>query len=159
MAIETPARIAVLGAGPIGLEAALYARYLGYDVDIYERGRVAENVLRWGHVRMFSPFGLNRSSLGLAALKAQDEAWTAPSDEELLSGREFAKAYLLPLAQSDLLGPGLHEETEVVAVGRDGLLKGELDDEGTATKPASKFCCEAPGRSITAASAWPRPTS
>ena len=27
MAVESPARIAVLGAGPIGLEAALYARY------------------------------------------------------------------------------------------------------------------------------------
>ncbi|HVW37886.1 MAG TPA: FAD-dependent oxidoreductase, partial [Pirellulales bacterium] len=48
MAVDTPARIAILGAGPIGLEAALYARYLGYDVDIYERGRAAENLLRWG---------------------------------------------------------------------------------------------------------------
>jgi 2-polyprenyl-6-methoxyphenol hydroxylase-like FAD-dependent oxidoreductase len=90
MAIETPARIAVIGAGPIGLEAALYARYLGYDVDVYERGRVAENLLQWGHVRMFSPFGQNRSPLGLAALKAQDPAWQPPGDDELLSGRELA---------------------------------------------------------------------
>ncbi|HKD37575.1 MAG TPA: FAD-dependent oxidoreductase, partial [Pirellulales bacterium] len=48
MAVESPARIAVLGAGPIGLEAALYARYLGYEVDVYERGRVAEHLLQWG---------------------------------------------------------------------------------------------------------------
>ena len=34
MALDTPASIAVLGAGPIGLEAALYARFLGYDVQI-----------------------------------------------------------------------------------------------------------------------------
>jgi len=38
MALDPPARIAVLGAGPIGLEAALYGRFLGYDVDVYERG-------------------------------------------------------------------------------------------------------------------------
>lgn len=129
MAIETPARVAILGAGPIGLEAALYARYLGYDVDIYERGRVAENVLRWGHVRMFSPFGHNRSPLGRAALKAQDGSWSPPSDDALLSGREFAEAYLIPLAESDLLAGGLHEHTEVVSIGRDGLLKGELAGE------------------------------
>jgi thioredoxin reductase len=126
MAMETPARVAVLGAGPIGLETALYARYLGYDVDVYERGRVAENVLRWGHARMFSPFGINRSPLGLAALKAQDGSWNPPADDGLLTGREFAEAYLLPLAQSDLLAEGLHEETEVVSIGRDGPLKGEL---------------------------------
>ena len=126
MAIDTPARIAILGAGPIGLEAALYARYLGYEVDIYERGLAAENVLRWGHVRMFSPFEMNRSSLGLAALKAQDPSWQAPPDEALLTGREFAEQYLIPLAQSDLLVDGLHLQTEVLSIGRDALLKGEF---------------------------------
>ena len=78
MAIDTPARIAILGAGPIGLEAALYAHYLGYDVDVYERGRVADSVRAWGHVRMFSPLAMNCSLLGLAALKAQDQAWQPP---------------------------------------------------------------------------------
>ncbi len=126
MAIETPARIAVLGAGPIGLEAALYARYLGYEVEVFERGRVADHVARWGHVRMFTPFGLNRSSLGLAALRAQDPNWQRPADDALLTGREYIDRYLLPLAQSDLLADGLREQTEVVAVGRDGLAKADL---------------------------------
>ena len=73
MAIDTPAKLAILGAGPIGLEAALYARFLGYDVAIFDEAEVAANVRRWGHVRMFTPFGMNRSPLGLAALAAQDE--------------------------------------------------------------------------------------
>ena len=47
-------RIAIIGAGPIGLEAAAYARRLGHEVTVYERGRVGENVGRWGHVVMFS---------------------------------------------------------------------------------------------------------
>jgi thioredoxin reductase len=129
MAIETPARIAVLGAGPIGLEAALYARYLGYDVDVYERGRVAENVLAWGHLRMFTPFGLNRSTLGLAALRAQDPGWTPPAEDAMLTGREFAATYLVPLSRSDLLADSLREQTEVVAIGRDGPLKDELAED------------------------------
>jgi hypothetical protein len=126
MAIETPARIAVIGAGPIGLEAALYARYLGYEVDIYERGRVADHVLRWGHVRMFTPFAENRSTLGLAALRAQDPSWAAPDDSALLTGREFAQEYVLPLAGSDLLADSIREHTQVIAVGRDGPTKGQL---------------------------------
>ncbi len=139
MAMETPARIAVIGAGPIGLEAALYARYLGYDVDVYERGRVAENLLRWGHVRMFSPFALNRSPLGLAALKAQDPTRQPPADDELLSGREFAARYLIPLAQSDLLADNIHEQTAVVAIGREGLIKGELAGDEARDEPGFRL--------------------
>jgi hypothetical protein len=126
MAMDCPSRIAILGAGPIGLETALYARYLGYDADIYERGRVGENVLRWGHVRMFTPFSLNRSALALAALRAQDADWDPPADAALVSGREFAERYLIPLSRSDLLADSLHQNAEVVAIGRDGPLKGEL---------------------------------
>ena len=125
MAVDTPARIAVLGAGPIGLEAALYARYLGYDVELYERGRVAENLRRWGHVRLFTPWRMNVSPLGVAALTAQDDAWRSPPDDALLSGRQLAEAYYLPLAQSDLLVDRLKIETEVIAIGRQGQLKGE----------------------------------
>jgi len=126
MAVDTPARIAVLGAGPIGLEAALYARFLGYDVDIYERGNVGENILRWGHVRMFSPFGMNRSSLGLAAIRAQDQSYQPPSDDTILTGLEYADRYLLPLSQSDLIADHLKLGTQVLAVGRPNLLKGEM---------------------------------
>ena len=125
MAIDTPARIAVLGAGPIGLETALYARYLGYDVDVYERGEVAENVLRWGHVRLFTPWRQNVSPLALAALTAQDDRWRAPDDDAILTGREFAARYLVPLAHSDLLVDGLQTQTEVVVVGRGAQLKGD----------------------------------
>src|SRR5688572_16040920 len=101
MAVDTPARIAILGGGPIGLEAALYARYLGYEVALFERGRVAEHLLEWGHVRLFSPFRLNRSPLGLAALSAQNPDWKPPADDSIMTGRELAEQYFLPLAASD----------------------------------------------------------
>jgi thioredoxin reductase len=137
MAVDTPARIAVLGAGAIGLEAALYARYLGYDVDLYERGDVAENVLRWGHVRLFTPWSQNVSPLALAALAAQDESWRPPAADCVLTGRQFAEQYLLPLAHSDLLVDGLHTRTEVVAVARPRQLK--YDNVGVQAREDDDF--------------------
>ncbi len=126
MAIDTPARLAILGAGPIGLEAALYARFLGYDVVIYEAGDVAASARRWGHVRMFTPFGMNRSTLGLAAIQAQDDSYQPPADDALLTGCEWAQRYLLPLAATDLLADHLRLHTAVVAVGKEEVLKGDI---------------------------------
>lgn len=125
MAMDTPARIAVLGAGPIGLEAALYARFLGYEVEIYERGAVGENLRQWRHVRLFSPFGMNASPLALAALAAQDGSFRPPHAEALLTGQEFLENFLLPLAETDLLAGGLKTHTEVLAISRGELLKGD----------------------------------
>src|SRR5205085_341911 len=86
----------------------------------------AENVQRWGHARMFTPFGLNRSPLGLAAIRAQDASWQSPGDDEFLTGTEYRNRYLIPLSQSDLLIDGLHERAKVIAVGRDGPRKSDL---------------------------------
>jgi thioredoxin reductase len=123
MTIDTPARLAVLGAGPIGLEAALYARFLGYDVIIIEQGGVAEHVLRWGHVTMLTPFGQNASPLGLKALLAQDERYRPPAADEYLTGRQWAERYLLPLAETDLLAGHFALQTRVVGVGKEQVLK------------------------------------
>jgi thioredoxin reductase len=126
MAIDTPARLAILGAGPIGLESALYARFLGYDVVIYEQGEVAASVRQWGHVRMFTPFADNRTTLGLAAIQAQDESYQPPSDDALLTGQEWLDRYLLPLAATDLLSDHLRQNTTVIAVGKEELLQADL---------------------------------
>ena len=129
--------MAILGAGPIGLEAALYARYLGYETKVFERGRIAENVLRWGHVQMFSPFQLNCSPLGLAALRAQDADYCVPVDVDLLTGHQWAERYLIPLSRTDLLTDCLCEQTMVVSIGRQGLLKG--DGVGTKSRHTAPF--------------------
>ena len=141
---DSPARIAVLGAGPIGLEAALYARYLGYQVDVYERGAVAENLLNWGHVRMFSPFALNSSPLAIRALHAQDPGFDFPANDALLTGREFAESFLIPLARTDLLAGHIQERTEVVSVGREELNKSDLVGDPRAGR--TRFPALAPRR-------------
>src|SRR5579884_1375304 len=122
-------RLAILGAGPIGLEAALYARQLQVPFTVYERGRVGEYVRRWGHVRLFTPFGMNVTALGRKALLGAKPQHTFPADDALLTGREHVEQYLAPLA--GLLGGHLKTETQVVQVGRRGLLKHESPGEAS----------------------------
>ena len=87
-----PLRIAILGAGPVGLEAALYACALNLPVTVYERGRVGEHLHQWGHVRLFSPFGMNTTALGLARLRADASQATLPAEGDCITGREYLQA-------------------------------------------------------------------
>jgi NADPH-dependent 2,4-dienoyl-CoA reductase/sulfur reductase-like enzyme len=96
MSLDTPARIAILGAGPTGLEAALYARFLGYDVDVYERSRVAENLLRLGPQPLWVPWRLVPSPLAVAALEAQDASWRIPAADEMLTAKRSRGVPPLP---------------------------------------------------------------
>ena len=113
-------RIAVLGAGPIGLEAALYARSLKLPVALYERGRIGEHLQRWGHVRLFSPFSMNSTPLGRVAVLTENGRHEFPADADCVTGRAHVAAYLEPLAKSGPLRDCLHTETQVLAVGRRG---------------------------------------
>ncbi len=118
-------RCAVIGAGPIGLEAALYAARLGADVTLYERGEeVSANVRDWGHVSMFSPFAMNHSPLGADLLAEAGHA--LPDDGAYQSGAEYVETYLEPLAGLSLLEGRVELGTHVVSVGKDGLAKGDL---------------------------------
>jgi len=126
MPLDTPARLAILGAGPIGVEAALYARFLGYDVVIYEQREVAATVRRFSPERMPTPFGKNHSPLGLAAIQAQDESYRTPDQGALLTYGEWIDAYVVPLAQTDLVADHLRLHTAVVAIRKEELLPGDF---------------------------------
>lgn len=115
-------RIAIIGAGPIGLEAAVAANDGGYEVHVYERGEVGDAVRRWGHVRMFSPLGLNVSMRGLERVRQTGAALPAPGT--ILTGTEYVAHYLVPLSES--LGENIHTNVEVAAIGRSEFLKHEL---------------------------------
>jgi thioredoxin reductase len=132
-----PPRVAILGAGPVGLEAALYASALGLPFAVYERGRVGEHLRRWGHVRMFSPFGMNSTPLGRARVRADLPEHALPADGAIVTGREHVAVYLEPLALSPALTPSIHENTTVLRVGRCGLLK--EDHPGDARRGKEPF--------------------
>jgi len=116
-------RLAVIGGGPVGIEAALYGARLGYRVSLYEATEVGSHMLSWGHVRMFSPWWMNVSSLGVAALKA--EGWRPPDAHKCPTGRDFVRQYLRPLAESIAPEIELNTGVRVEAIGRDGHFKGD----------------------------------
>lgn len=132
MAVDTPAKIAIIGAGPIGLEAALYARYLGYDVEVFELRDDCLNVLDWKEHRMFTPFGQNCSPLGLAAIAAQGASQSLPAASDFLTYGQWYEHYLKPLSETDLIAENLRTKVIVQSIGKVELTKtdrphGEFD--------------------------------
>lgn len=130
MAKSPPQRVAVVGAGPIGIEAALYAKACGFAVAVYDRGPVGEHVRRWGHARMFTPFGMNCTALGLAEVRREKAGRSLPAETDLVTGRQFVESYLTPLAETEPLLESLHLEEAVLQVGRaTSVKKSEVADK------------------------------
>ncbi len=118
--IDTPATIAVIGGGTVGVEAALYARFLGYTVLLFDAQKVGHRQLVWGDHCMDEPWGMATTSLGLAALEAQGTASDFPADDVCCSYREYVEKYLLPVARTDLLYDGVQINSPVVSISRTG---------------------------------------
>jgi thioredoxin reductase len=143
----TNQRIAILGAGPIGVEAAIYALEHGYGVDLYERETPGAHVADWAHVRLFSPWEMNRSPWGARILR---EAGHELGDAKAYpTAREYLDRYLLPLVELKLSaleesGGRLHEGSRVVGVSRRKALKGDyIGDERRGDGPFVILCDEA----------------
>jgi cation diffusion facilitator CzcD-associated flavoprotein CzcO len=114
-------RLAILGAGPIGLEAALAAADRGWPFTVYEAApTVAGHVRDWGHVRLFTPWSMNVSERARAALGD-----AAPAGDALPTGHELADRVLDPVAALPAVAPHVRTGTRVRAIGRQGLLKHE----------------------------------
>jgi thioredoxin reductase len=139
-------RVAVLGAGPAGLEAALYARSFGYSVTVYEAGQVGEFVGRWGFVRMFTPFGWNTTPLGKQAILKDKPTFAFPADSELQTGRDYRESYLVPLSESSALAGVVRPKTAVLSIGRSGWRKSDSLEAKVALPPFRLLIREASGQ-------------
>ncbi len=116
---DSQPRLVILGAGPIGLEATLYARYLGYSAEVFGRGELpALSVHDAGERILDGPFREHASTLGVAALAAQNSKWQCPAGATILSAAEYYRSYLAPLAESDLIADSLRLGMEVQSVNR-----------------------------------------
>ncbi len=121
----TPRRIAILGAGPIGVEtAALLADREDLDIHLYEAASPGAHVRRWDHVQFFSPWEMNRSPWGEARLQASDTPLPDPADYP--TGASYRQEYLQPLLNPLRPRITLHEETSALGVSRSAALKGDL---------------------------------
>jgi len=118
--VETPATIAIIGGGPVGLEAAIYGRFLGYFVSIFEQRRVAHRLLDWHDRSLAVTVGECTTSMGHAAIAAQNPEYVRRPADEVYTGRSYAEEYLLPLAKTDLLFDDIHFLSPVADVSRCG---------------------------------------
>lgn len=114
MTLDPPGTIAVVGAGPIGIEAALYGRFLGYDVTLIESESVCHS-LQDRHEQPL-PMLPDRclSPLAVSALRAQ----SAEAESNILPmtyGQWIEQAWI-PLTESDLLAGRIQSPARVVAV-------------------------------------------
>jgi thioredoxin reductase len=117
-------RIAILGAGPTGLEAALAAVEGGFPFTVYEASPgVAGNVRAWGHVRLFTPWEMNVSSRMRRHLEAAGRE--VPEGADCPTGDDLTDRLLEPLAALPEIAPHLKLGTRALSVGREGLLKHE----------------------------------
>ena len=124
---EAKPHIAILGAGPTGLEAALAALEGGFPFTVYEASSSAAGHLRqWGHVRLFTPWEMNvsprvRRHLAAAGVDAGTEI---PGGDECPTGAELAEVFAR-VAELPEVAPHVRLGTRVLAIAREGLLKHE----------------------------------
>ena len=116
-------KIAIIGGGPIGMEALLYGTLAGADVQLFERGRIGENVRSWGHVGLFTEWKRDRSPLGERVLRERGDE--LPDGESAPSGEQLAN-YLMRLAALPSIRNRIMPQTEVRSLTREGLLKHDL---------------------------------
>ena len=136
MAKSDPLRVAVIGAGPVGIEAALYAKALGYATTLYERGEVGEHLSRWGHVRLFTSFGMNSTPLGIESIRREHPQHQLPGPNDLLTGIEFRDSYLAPLSLTSALCESIEMKSEVLHIGRANVFKTDpANDPKRASSP------------------------
>lgn len=122
----TTSDLAIIGAGPIGLEAAGRAVLAGLNVVVFEKGQVGHHLSQWGHVRLFSPFRMNHSDWGLELIKAAFPKLPLPHPDSYPTGSEMVETYLKPLSRIPQLSGRILEGIAVRSVGREGLGKHDL---------------------------------
>jgi len=138
--------LAILGAGPVGLEAALAAVDAGRSFTLYETApHAAGNVRSWGHVRLFTPWDMNVSPRMRHHLEVADIE--VPGGSECPTGNELADHLLEPLAALPSVAPHLRTATKVLSVARQGLLKHEeIGTDERARRPFRLVVRTADGR-------------
>ncbi len=109
--LDPPGSIAVIGAGPLGIEAALYGRFLGYDVALFEATAIGSSMLDQHDSPLTMLPDRCLSSLAISALAAQREAGAAVMEQETddvlpplpTTFGQWIHDALVPLTETDLL--------------------------------------------------------
>jgi hypothetical protein len=130
--ISRTRKVAILGAGPVGLAAAAHALERGMEPIVLEAGpKVGHAVRQWSHVPLFSPweYAIDRASERLLVAAG----WNSPPSDQYPTGGELLEQYLEPLATRTPLREHIRTNSMVTAVGRAGFDK--MKSNGRAFEP------------------------
>lgn len=130
-------RVLVIGAGPMGIAAALGAAERGHDVTVLERGEVGASLRTWGPTRFFSPLHMNVSAR-MRTLLGHD----LPEDDALLTGPEYADRVLVPLTQREPLQGRVRTGMNVIAVGRRGMTRADYAGHPLRSERPFRVLCD-----------------
>ena len=126
-------KVIIVGGGPIGVEAALYGTYLGFEVQLFERGELCANVRAWRHIGLFTEWARNRSPLATRLLSENN---IAPADDNTTSTGAQLADYVAQIAALEPLRGRVHCHSEVVSITRERTLKSDFyDDQRRAQNP------------------------
>ncbi|MEZ4265281.1 MAG: NAD(P)-binding protein [Myxococcota bacterium] len=116
-------KVAIIGAGPTGLEVARTLTELGLDVLVYEAGSaVGSGLARFAHVQLFTPWRMNVADGALQDLAEAGRPCPVDWDECPTVG-DFISRYLGALAQHPRIAPTLRLDHRLIAAGRERALR------------------------------------
>lgn len=114
--------VAIIGAGPVGLAAAAHLISRGESFVLFDAGEdVGANIMKWAHVRLFSPWEFNINKAARQLLLSN--GWIAPDNTAIPTGKELVETYLKPLAELPEMKPYIHVKAKVTAISRKGVSK------------------------------------
>jgi hypothetical protein len=115
-------KVAIIGAGPVGLAAAAHVMERGMTPIVLEAGPApGHSVRQWRHVQLFSPWEYNVDKA--AARLLAPTGWNSPDPQAYPTGAELLERYIEPLATRTALRDVIRTSSRVTAVGRAGFDK------------------------------------
>jgi len=119
--------VAIIGGGPVGLSAAAHLKKSNQPFILFEVGnQIGANILKWGHVRLFSPWEYNIDKAAETLLR--EAQIPIPNKTYVPYGKEIIEEYLKPLANLTGIKENIHLNSNVIAIGRNGLDKMKDDN-------------------------------
>ena len=119
--------VAIIGGGPIGLSAAAHLKKSKQPFILFELGnQIGANILKWGHVRLFSPWEYNIDKAAETLLR--EAQIPIPNKTYVPYGKEIIEEYLKPLANLTGIKENIHLNSNVISIGRNGLDKMKDDN-------------------------------
>jgi Pyridine nucleotide-disulphide oxidoreductase len=131
MQMNASKKVAIIGAGPVGLAAAAHVLERGMTPIVLEAGPEAgHSVRQWQHVQLFSPWEYNVDKA--AARLLAPTGWNSPDPQIYPTGAELLERYIEPLATKTPLRDVIRSSSRVTAVGRAGFDKAKTKGRETA---------------------------